>query len=376
VIPNNHTIFSVEDGTTHEESIFDQIVGVKSHDERMFMAAAYYAHHGIPIFPFWIPQSGPDKGRKKPCVKDWPNTATTDLDRIKQWWGAPPDDGLRNKDRDDQHKNYAGHLIGAVVGERSGWCVLDIDVKNGGKGMQSLATLADEIAPIVAESLTYGGLAPEHRLAPVGLAKTRSGGLHLWYPLGEHAAVLGVGKIRGLDDIEFKATGQFVALAPSTGYSWLKQLPVRVNGTVSEYLSSLSCIGEQLLDRVTQKAPKSQSSSRGSKNSGINLERYLNEGIPRDEIQDEALRDIAASLAGRGYLEHQIVDTLQAIVAVTLLTRPDEPWTDHHLEDKASRAIEFVARERAKEAAQIRAVQRWALSQARPLMPSNSTVKV
>jgi hypothetical protein len=314
----------------------------------MLMGALYYAHHGIPVFPFWIPREGKDKGRKIPCVKDWPNAATTDTKQIQEWWSADA--------------KYCGSLIGAVTGERSGWGVLDVDVKHGGQGMQSLATLADELVPFTGSNLTFGSLAPEHRLAPAGLVETRSGGYHLWYPLGQHAEARGVPQIRDLPDIEFKATGQYVAVSPSDGYTWLKLPPIHTDGAVDEYLASMPVISEKLLGRVTEKAP---SNGRGNKNGegvkasgSIDLPRYLTKGIPMGD-QDNTLRDVAASLAARGFSEHEIVDTLQAIVDVSEqdVTRP---WTTKDLESKARSGLKFVARKRTEEAVSIKNFARWA----------------
>ena len=349
---NNHTTpGSSNDIDESTESIFDQILTVRSHGERMLMGALYYAHHGIPVFPFWIPREGADQGRKIPCVKDWPNAATTDTKQIMAWWRADA--------------KYCGSLIGAVTGERSGSGVLDVDVKHGGQGMQSLATLADELDPITSSGLTFGSLAPEHRLAPTGLVETRSGGYHLWYPLGKYVSVKSVNQIRGLPDIEFKATGNYVAVAPSDGYTWLKLPPVHTDGTVDEYLTSQSAIDEKLLARVTEKAPSGEGSGgkNGSDTGGkVDLPRYLSQGIPMGD-QDNTLRSIAASLAGRRFLEHEIVATLKAAIAVSDQD-PSDPWTDKHLEDKARRAVEFIARERQKEAVTITAAMAWARQQA------------
>jgi hypothetical protein len=312
----------------------------------MLMGALYYAHHGIPVFPFWIPSSGSEAGRKIPCVKDWPNAASTDTRQIQAWWSKGAD--------------YCGSLIGALTGERSGWGVIDVDVKHGGKGMQSLATLADEITPVDISHLTYGGLAPEHRLASTGLVQTRSGGLHLWYPLGKHATARGVGQIRDLPDIEFKATGQYVAVAPSTGYEWLSMLPVRGDESISEYFSGMPTMSEKLLARVIEKAPAGNGKGKGGSESGgsINLPHYLTHGIPMGD-QDNTLRSISASLARRRFSAHEIVGTLRAIVDISDQD-PTKPWTDKHLEDKARRAVDFINKQRDLEAVSTKNFVRWA----------------
>jgi hypothetical protein len=174
-----------------------------------------------------------------------------------------------------------------------------------------------------------------------------------------------VGKIRGLPDIEFKATGQYVAVAPSTGYEWLNMLPVRTDEPVNEYLARMPTISEKLLARVTEKASNDGGNGKNggvAGGGGVDLPRYLSQGVPMGD-QDNTFRSVAASLARRRFTEHQIVSTLRAIVDVSQQD-PASPWTDKHLEDKARRAVEFIARERQKEAVTTTAAMAWARQQA------------
>lgn len=220
-------------------SIFDRLLREEAKNRAVY-AALYYASLGLPVFPVKIVEDISGKERKTPCVKDWPNVATTDSVVITRWWSelAP------------------GAMIGIVTGYRSGWGVLDVDCKNGGRGFESLTRLADEIAPLDnnAREIAFGTVSPEDRLKPAGLVRTRSGGLHLWYRLGERSKTRGRNKIRGLPGLEFKATGHYVVAPPSEGYEWIEHLPAeREPGLASsDYLATCPTIPENLLSRLLE----------------------------------------------------------------------------------------------------------------------------
>ena len=65
---------------------------------------------------------------KHPLVADWTNEATTDVEKIKKWWGRFPNAN-----------------IGIVTGAVSNIVVLDVD---GEEGHNSLAMLEDEIGKL------------------------------------------------------------------------------------------------------------------------------------------------------------------------------------------------------------------------------------
>jgi hypothetical protein len=223
-----------------DSTVFDQLLAEDT-DRRMHYGALYYAQHGIPVFPINIITDDKGKIIKKPAIKSWPSDATTNPTVINSWWGSGG--------------THEGCLIGAVTGARSGWGVIDVDVKNGGKGLDSLQKLADELMPIkTTAEFAFGQLLPHERLAPVGLAQTRSGGLHLWYPLGEKSKTRGRNKIRGLPNLEFKATGHYVVVAPSDGYEWMKLIPTKKEWDwdvpISEYHATLPVIDDTLLTRL------------------------------------------------------------------------------------------------------------------------------
>jgi hypothetical protein len=144
-------------------------------------AALDYARRDWPVFPC-------RPNDKIPLVKAWGKTASTDPQQIEAWWRRWPD-----------------ALIGVPTGERSGLVILDIDVKHGKNGFDTLAELGRSILP------------------DTPIAHTRSGGVHLYFArdpilkirnsVGEHG--LGPG-------LDVRGEGGFV-VAPDGrpgGYWW------------------------------------------------------------------------------------------------------------------------------------------------------------
>lgn len=125
-------------------------------------SALRYGRRGWRVFPV--------TDKKVPMIKGWPQKATTDVATITQWW-----------------TQYPKANVGIATGPGSGIWVLDIDVKNGVDGIDSIEKIFG--APQVGE----------HDLA----VQTPSGGLHLYFrwddsiPVTVHANVLPGVDIRG-----------------------------------------------------------------------------------------------------------------------------------------------------------------------------------
>ena len=92
-------------------------------------AALEYAARGIPVFPCAV-------NGKRPVTAHGFHDRTTDTVQIERWWGA------------------ADYNL-AIVPEDAGWCVIDVDPKNGGAIPKNL---------------------PETHMV-----RTPSGGLHLYF---------------------------------------------------------------------------------------------------------------------------------------------------------------------------------------------------
>lgn len=99
----------------------------------MLTAALEYAAWGWPVLPL-IP------GGKVPGTAHGVHDATTDPERIRQWWGANPSAN-----------------IGIAAGQRSGLMVLDVDPRNGGDDSWARLTAACGQPPDTPQALTAGG---------------------------------------------------------------------------------------------------------------------------------------------------------------------------------------------------------------------------
>jgi len=139
----------------------------------MKKAALDYAEQGIPVFPIW-----PNK--KNPITENGFKDATTDLTVINQWWDKYPDAN-----------------IGAPTGAESGWFVVDVDIKGGALGKESLAAL----------TIKYGNLPDTKQHS------TPSGGYHLIFRCPDHEVKSSAGKIGpGLD---IRCDGGYIVAPPS-----------------------------------------------------------------------------------------------------------------------------------------------------------------
>jgi hypothetical protein len=146
-------------------------------------AALALADEGLHVFPV-----GHDK---RPRIKRWEQEATLEEARIRSWWGRWPD-----------------AMVGVAPG-RSGLVVVDVDVKAGKVGAETLDML----------ELEHGAL-PRDRVA-----RTATGGLHI-YLTGRHGSSVGATG-RGVgEDVDVKGIGGYVvgpgSVLPGVGeYSWV-----------------------------------------------------------------------------------------------------------------------------------------------------------
>ncbi len=137
--------------------------------------ARYYARHAWPVFPL--------APRTKIPIKDSHGfqDASTDLDTIIKWWETTPEAG-----------------IGIPTGRASGIVVIDVDPRHDGD--KSLAKLEQEHGPLpqTVEAITGGG------------------GRHLVfaYPAGD-VEIGNKVKLAGLDGIDVRAEGGYIAVAPT-----------------------------------------------------------------------------------------------------------------------------------------------------------------
>lgn len=136
-------------------------------------AAMKYAEQGIPVFPI-VPNE------KRPLCTNGFKDATTDIDVINRWWSE-------NLDAN----------IGIPTGKLSGLLVIDVDVKNGAKGEESIDALQEQyVDPLRTR-----------------IHKTPSGGYHLIFRHPDEDVRCSAGKLgSGLD---VRANGGYIVAPPS-----------------------------------------------------------------------------------------------------------------------------------------------------------------
>lgn len=160
-------------------------------------SALFYAEQGLRIFPCRYPIFDQDTSTlqgcscgdpgcknqgKHPAIKDWPNRATSDPDRIRAYWSKNP---------------FAN--IGLLCGEGNGFDVLDVDPKDDGPA--ALQEYVECYGPIPQTLSSHTG----------------SGGQHLLFRHTPNLKNNNHGKIgRGLD---FRADGGQIIAPPSLHFS-------------------------------------------------------------------------------------------------------------------------------------------------------------
>lgn len=154
----------------------------------MLEEAKRYAEAGIPVFPLhWIKQDGTCSCRlgamcgasgKHPRIKNWNEEATTDIEKITEWWTKAP---LAN--------------IGIPMGEKSGLVALDVDTRHDGD--KSLTDLITEFGPLP-DTIT---------------ATTGSGGKHYVFKYTEELCLKNVVGFR--DGLDVRTQGGLIVAAPS-----------------------------------------------------------------------------------------------------------------------------------------------------------------
>lgn len=198
--------------------------------ENLLLSAALdYAERGLPVFPVWPIKDGKCSCREVKCerpgkhpigdlARKGRNSATTDPETIKRWWGKCPDAN-----------------IGIPTGPESGLVVVDVDPRNGGD--QSFQKLP--------------GIMP---LTPT--VHTGGGGEHYFFlHPGNGQKIKSKPELGGFPGIDQKGNGGYIVAPPSNhvsggSYSW----------KVSPDSTPLATIPDWLINLLTQdKVPCRQS---------------------------------------------------------------------------------------------------------------------
>ena len=147
-------------------------------------SAIQYAKAGIRVFPL-APNS-----KRNQVLSSWKSEATTDIEQINKWW--------------DKNPNY-----NVAIATGNGLLIIDIDVKKGAKGLESLKK--------------YG-----KNLPATAKVKTPSGGYHLYYSVDGDFK----NRVNIYPGIDIRSNNGYVVAPPSRidgqYYEWVNNEPIAV----------------------------------------------------------------------------------------------------------------------------------------------------
>jgi putative DNA primase/helicase len=177
---------------------------------RLAPGAKWYAEQGWKILPCYGIANGrcscnsshaePKDTGKHPAIAQWNASATSDVDKISEWWSSQPD-----------------YNIG-VFCRPSGFLVIDIDPRSGGpESFEKFEALLEGALPSTVEAITG-----EYT---IGNGKAMRG-RHLFYKCSESEELVGNLNKQGLKGVDIKHNG-YVLIAPSRHFSghcyeWVK----------------------------------------------------------------------------------------------------------------------------------------------------------
>ena len=177
---------------------------------RLAPGAKWYAEQGWKILPCYGITNGrcscnsshaePKDTGKHPAIAQWNASATSDVDKISEWWSSEPD-----------------YNIG-VFCRPSGFLVIDIDPRSGGpESFEKFEALLEGALPSTVEAITG-----EYT---IGNGKAMRG-RHLFYKCSESEELVGNLNKQGLKGVDIKHNG-YVLIAPSRHFSghcyeWVK----------------------------------------------------------------------------------------------------------------------------------------------------------
>lgn len=234
---------------------------------------------GFKVFPL-VP------GTKRPAIEGWKERATSDVDQIQGWWAGG---------------EFTGYPVGIAAGPGSGVWILDLDIKHGVSGFDTLKQLADA-----------NGSELEDFTGTMTVA-TPSGGAHLYFRWDETAdAEGGVKNSSGHvgPGIDVRGIGGLVKAPGCGGYQIVPRGGIR---------STVITPAPAWLVKLTRKTPVERSAQHyepGSPLAQRDSERILNYlGKSAPGTRNNALNATAYILGKAGAYTHD-----QAWQAVKLVT--------------------------------------------------------
>lgn len=213
-------------------------------------AVLYATQYNLPVFP--------STQTKIPLIENWYHQASKDPGIIKAWWGRWPTAN-----------------ISMPTGSISGIIVLDVDVKNGQAGFDSLREL----------ELKFGDLPP----TPTSL--TPSGGQHFFFryegpPIGR--------KIRFMPGLDLMAEASQVLLPPSIGSSG-KRYTWEISGQIEEI--NFAVLPQWIIE-ITFKTTSIPNQRRYPSRSASFWQSLALQGAPEGE-RNQAVAQMAGHLLGQ-----------------------------------------------------------------------------
>jgi putative DNA primase/helicase len=313
---------------------------VDSATGRLKNAALWYANNGWKV----LPVHGIVNGRctcgrshseskdigKHPAINSWHTEATSDPDKIADWWDQNPD-----------------YNIG-VFARESGFLVIDIDPRNGGdESFLKLEALASGALPKTVEAVT----------GVYSVNGKSARGRHLIYKCNPGEKFIGNFKKAGLDGIDVKYNG-YILVDPSrhfsgVNYYWKK-------GHAPWELGEPAQAPDELLAVIRAASPSVTSSGSSSRykdgnwgafkdleheGSKVDIEKILDEGLVEGERAVEIYK-LACALAnkmGTDPISRSAIESMMIRFNAEKVKPPMELEGPNSLLMHVNRAMDWVA---------------------------------
>lgn len=264
-------------------------------------AALAYVDRGWKVLPVYSPPGD----AKKPRIKHWPNSATSDAETVRKLWAKWPDAN-----------------VGIATGATSGFFVLDVDPGHGGD--ESLADLERQHGPLpgTVESLTGGG------------------GRHLLFAMPSGIRV--PNRIGGLGcGLDIRGDGGFIVAPPSVHQGGA---PYRWELSSDPEMTQIAEAPAWLLERVTERTETTEAISLSSLSApsslsalSLSVTQAIEQTLPTSEGQRHRcvfdfarmLKSDPAYADGEPSQMREIVREWHRRALPFMTTKPfDETWCD------------------------------------------------
>jgi len=213
--------------------------------EARLVQAIQYARRGWHVLPCGH--------NKRPTTANGFYDATTDEEQIVRWWEEDP-----------------RRLIGIRTGKESGFWAIDVDMKNGKDGIQSLKDF-------------FGN---DLTLEDALIQKTATGGFHFCFKYEDHKPVSCA--VNCLDGVDVRGGGGFIIAAPSS---------IRIDGDWEDYEWKPGHLHREL--GVAPDWAYQLLEQRSSQSTEVDINAILTTGVS-EGVRDDSLFRIARLLEREG----------------------------------------------------------------------------